>query len=98
MMHFLNDIGQKTEQFVQSQNQVTAKDLGLDERAGNRFYTDGFDGIIVDREADRILQYFGGFEYVDKYYREEIGNYVFYLTGDDRVDECLENYRNLESV
>jgi hypothetical protein len=98
MMHFLNDIGQKTEQFVQSQNQVTAKDLGLDERAGNRFYTDGEDGIIVDREADRILQYFGGFEYVDKYYREEIGNYVFYLTGDNRVDECLENYRNLESV
>ena len=97
MMHFLNDIGQKTEKFVNSLQQVEAKDLGLDERVG-RLYTDGFDGIVVDTESDRRLQYYGGFEYVDKYYREELGNYVFYLTGDDRVDECLSHFRNLESV
>ena len=92
-------VGEKTEEFVQNHNQVvTAKDLGLDERAGNRFYTNGEDGIIVDREADKNLQYFGGFEYVDKFVREEIGNYVIYMPGDERVDKCMENYRNLENI
>ena len=97
MMNLINEINQKVEVYVGGLTQVTGADLGLDERVG-RLYTDGFEGIVVHKEADQRLCYYGGFEYVDKYYREEIGNYVFYLTGDNRVDECLENYRNLESV
>jgi hypothetical protein len=52
----------------------------------------------VHKEADQRLCYYGGFEYVDKYYRQELGDYVFYTAGDDRIDECLDHFRNLETV
>ena len=97
MQSLINEINQKVEVYVGGLTEVQAQDLGLDERAG-RLYTDGFEGLVVHKEADRRLQYYGGFEYIDKYYREEIGNYVFYLTGDDRIDECLAHFREKESV
>lgn len=97
MMNLINEINQKVEIFVGGLTQVTGADLGLDERVG-RLYTDGFDGIAVHKEADRRLQYYGGFEYIDKYYRQEIGDYVFYMAGDDRVEDCLAIFREKESV
>lgn len=97
MMNLINEINQKVEVFVGGLTQVTGADLGLDERVG-RLYTDGFDGIAVHKEADRRLQYYGGFEYIDKYYRQEIGDYVFYMAGDDRVEDCLAIFREKESV
>lgn len=97
MQNLINEINQKVEVYVGGLTQVTGADLGLDERVG-RIYTDGFEGIVVHREADRRLQYYGGFEYVDQYYRQELGDYVFYMAGDDRIDECLDHFRNLETV
>ena len=97
MQNLINEINQKVEIYVGSLTEVKGQDLGLDERVG-RVYTDGHEGIVVHREADRRLQYYGGFEYVDKYYRQELGDYVFYMQGDDRVDECLDAYRRLETV
>lgn len=97
MMNLINEINQRVEIFVGGLTQVTGADLGLDERVG-RLYTDGFDGIAVHKEADSRLQYYGGFEYIDKYYRQEMGDYVFYMAGDDRVEDCLSIFREKESV
>jgi hypothetical protein len=98
MLHFLDKIDQEVAVYVQNLTQVKAEDLDLDPRAGTRLFTDGTDGIVVRKDSDQNLQYYGGFEYVDKYNRTEIGQYVFYDIGDDRVSECLEYYRNLETV
>jgi hypothetical protein len=97
MQNLINEINQRVEVYVNTLTEVSGSDLGLDDRIG-RVYTDGFEGIVVHKEADRRLQYYGGFEYVDQYYRQEMGDYVFYTAGDDRIDECLDHYRNLESV
>lgn len=97
MLQLINEINQRVEVYVGGLTEVRGSDLGLDDRIG-RVYTDGFEGIVVHKEADRRLQYYGGFEYVDQYYRQELGDYVFYTAGDDRIDECLDHYRNLESV
>lgn len=68
--------------------QVKAAELGLDPRCG-RLYIDD-ECIAVDASNDRTLQYYGGFEYVDKDYRTEIGGYVFYSREDDRVAEHMD--------
>jgi hypothetical protein len=60
------------------------EDLGLDRRAGYKFYL-GDDFIAVSRSQDRGLQYYGGFEYVDKENRMEVGDIVLYSTLDERV-------------
>lgn len=97
MQNLINEINQKVEVFVGGLTQVTGADLGLDERVG-RLYTDGFDGIVVHKEADRRLQYYGGFEYIDEYHRQELGDYVFYMAGDDRVEDCLAIFREKETA
>jgi hypothetical protein len=38
------------------------------------------------------MQYYGGFEYVYKEYRHEMGDYVFYLAEDDRVGGHIDSY------
>ena len=69
-------------------DEVTAEELGFsDTRAfyGKAWVTD--DGFAVTTSQDRNLQYYGGYEYVDKAFRVEIGDWVFYSAEDDRVAE-----------
>ena len=70
---------------------VPAEELGLDRRAGYRLWVDE-DAIIVNKNDDRVLQYYGGFEYVDTNARIECGDYVIYTNDDSRVADCLEQY------
>ncbi len=73
-------------------NQLAEQYLDGAPRAANRLWI-GSDFIAVRKHDDRSLQYYGGFEYVDKEHRTECGEYVFYSTEDDRVQghhECFE--------
>jgi mannose/cellobiose epimerase-like protein (N-acyl-D-glucosamine 2-epimerase family) len=70
---------------------VRAEELGLDRRAAYSVWIDE-DALIVRKDEDRTLQYYGGFEYVDKDARTEVGNYVIYTNDDSRVADCLEQY------
>lgn len=88
---FLAEINDSVERFVSTLERTNAKALGLDPRSGYDLYVSE-DTIVVDKSNDSKLQYYGGFEYVDNTYRNEVGNYVFYVVGednDDRVAECL---------
>ena len=49
------------------------------------------EGILVSSSDDNRLQYYGGFEYVEKQYRQEVGDYVFYSANDDRVYDHVTN-------
>lgn len=89
---FIDDVNEKLYRRTSyMMTKVTADKLGLDIRAGYTLYIDE-ECIIVDKNNDRMLQYYGGAEYVDKEFRSEIGNYVIYLNGDDRVRGWLERY------
>ena len=70
---------------------VSAEKLGLDRRAGYQLFVNE-DAIVVTKHSDRSLQYYGGFEYVDKEYRVEMGDFVFYMADDDRVREHIEHF------
>jgi hypothetical protein len=93
---FIEDVNEKLFRRTDNMTRVSADKLGLDIRAGYNLYIDE-ECIIVDRHYDRMLQYYGAFEYVDKEFRNEIGDYVIYTNGDDRVLNCLERYYDMEA-
>jgi hypothetical protein len=77
----------------------TAEECGLDRRAAwqELWVSESF--ICCTEADDRGLQYYGGFEYVDKAYRKEVGSFVFYFKGeedDGRVADHIS--RALSSV
>ncbi len=89
--NFIEELNDKLFTRTQNMTLVSANMLGLDIRAGYRLFIDN-ECIIVDKRNDRSLQYYGGAEYVDKEFRSEIGDYVIYTNGDDRVSGWLEYY------
>ena len=73
------------------------EDVGLDHRAARRLWINT-DGIVARMSDDRVLQYYGGFEYVNKDYRTEVGKWVFYSAEDDRVQECIDRHNKVVHV
>lgn len=69
---------------------VTAKEVGLDERCGNVFVST--DWIAIERRGQKVLNYYGGFEYVDPEYVHALTEYVFYSTEDSRVSGHIDTY------
>lgn len=94
----LYNINGLMQDFVQSMDQAKPTDLGLDSRCGydNFFVSDNC--IVVYGDDDRLLQYYGGAEYIDKEFRREIGDYVIYLRDGARVDNWIDRYfENVEA-
>jgi len=71
--------------------EALAEDVGLDRRAGYRLWI-GEQGIAVPKDSDNSLQYYGGFEYIDKALRREYGDWVIYSAEADRVQDCIDYY------
>ena len=68
---------------------VPPEDLDLDRRAGYQLYI-GDDFIACTRQHAGSLDYYGGFEYVDKDHRMEVGDLVLYSTLEQRVMDHWE--------
>lgn len=91
----LYDVVEAAEQQVrewleENAERVSAGVLGLDERCGMVWVCD--EAIVCDSYGNGRLQYYGGFEYVDKAQVKTVGGYVIYEAGDDdddRVRECI---------
>jgi hypothetical protein len=84
------DAEQAMAQYLQENaEQVCASKLGLDARAGRVWVTE--DAVVRQGHAGS-LDYYGGFEYVDKEYVTQMGDYKVYFADDERVAECLERY------
>jgi hypothetical protein len=93
---FLYDIDDRVHNHVTFEMETTdAVTLGLDIRAGYRLWVDA-ESIVIHKSHDGCLQYYGGFEYIEKEYRREVGDYVFYLIEADRVREALDRYYGVE--
>ena len=91
----LDSVDSLVRDFMDKATEVTAEDLGLDRRAAYRLYVTD-EVIAVPKGDDRVLQYYGGFEYVDKEYRRELGDWVFYSAEDNRVASHLDRYNEVE--
>ena len=95
---FLDSIDDRITAHVAKMTEVIGEDLGLDSRAAYRLYVDAdHTCIAVDKRNDRTLQYYGGAEYVDKDFRREMGNWVFYSAEDDRVQGWIEFFEQREN-
>jgi hypothetical protein len=80
---------------IQGWTMVRPDEVGLDRRAGYDLWISD-EGLITSKGSDRTLQYYGGFEYVDKDFRMELGDWVMYSSEDERVQDCLDHYNAVE--
>ena len=96
LMDLIEDFEGALEAKIEMMDSYEPDQFGLDERSSYRkIYVDEcFSMMIVSKQNDRALQYYGGFEYVDKEHRKEVGSYVIYLSEDERVQEHLERLEN----
>jgi hypothetical protein len=73
---------------------VNADRLGLDIRAGYKLFVNE-DAIAVAKHNDRTLQYYGGFEYIKEGEgRTTIGDYTFFTSDNERVNDCFDALRD----
>ena len=77
------------EELISNLRKVKAEELGLDPRAGYRLYVD-HDVVGVRTCNIGTLNYYGGFEYVDKEDIKVIGEYTFFLTDSERIQDCID--------
>ena len=75
--------------------QTPASDLGLDNRCG-RLMVDIVDEVIaVPNHNIRMLDYYGGFEYIKEGEgRVTVGDYTFFTSDNERVNDCFEALRD----
>ena len=91
---FVDEIDRMVDEYVEQNFQrVNAEDCGLDPRAAYELYVNR-DAIVCDRNAIGRLDYYGGFEYVDKDYCKEIGDYVFFFNDYERVGRAIDTVIN----
>ena len=93
MLHeLLSEMNSKVEGLIDEEfREVTPKEIGLDSRAGYRFFINE-DYIAVSRGNRRSLDYYGGFEYVDEEHITVLGDMVFYSSDDERVQGHLDEF------
>lgn len=88
MIDEVNDMVRRT---VRETMEVTSADkMGLDRRAGYTLFVNE-DFIAVEGDG-HMLDYYGGFEYVDKDCVTVMGDYKFYSADDERVRDHIETY------
>ena len=75
--------------------QVPATDLGLDIRCGRVMIDLADEVIAVPNHNIRMLDYYGGFEYITEGEgRVTVGDYTFFTSDNERVSDCFEAVRN----
>ena len=92
LRELLSEMNSKVEGLIDEEfREVTPKEIGLDSRAGYRFFINE-DYIAVSRGNRRSLDYYGGFEYVDEEHITVLGDMVFYSSDDERVQGHLDEF------
>ena len=91
------EMNELVDRYLKGAQEVLPEDLGLDRRAAYRLFVTE-EVIAITKNCDRSLQYYGGFEYVDKDYRTEIAEWVFYSAEDDRVAGHLSCFFEKENA
>lgn len=79
---------------------VKGSDIGLDPRAGDDILISEQENWVAVRGdySKRILEYYGGFEYVSADDKKVLGEYTFYFSESNRVRNALECFSEQEEV
>jgi hypothetical protein len=94
-LDMIDSVNEVVERNIRSKfNQVPASDIGLDNRCG-RVLIDIVDEVIaVPNHNIRMLDYYGGFEYIKEGDgRVTVGDYTFFTSDNERVNDCFEALR-----
>jgi hypothetical protein len=94
---FLYEMARKVEQHINDKFELVhagRDNIGLDNRCGMIYINQEY--IAVDKFKAGTLEYYGGFEYVDKDHRREMGDFVFYSSESSRVADHINRYFDLE--
>lgn len=75
---------------------VTADKLGLDIRAGYSCDIHVLSDGIAVYGTNRNMEYYGGFEYVDREFVTRLGELTIYSNYDSRVERCINTYNGVE--
>ena len=70
---------------------VSADQIGLDHRCGSVHVSVSEEFIAVN-SATRI-EYYGGFEYIDRDYKTTVGHVTFYSGDHSRVRDAIDYYK-----
>ena len=99
MLHDLDSsINATVQQFIDENCKVGDREqTGLDPRAFGKFWY-CYEGIFIYEGGRRSLDYYGGFEYIDRDLVKQYGDYVFYSAEANRVQEVLENLMENEDA
>jgi hypothetical protein len=95
-LDMIDSVNEVVERNIRSKfDQVPASDVGLDNRCG-RVLVDIVDEVIaVPNHNIRMLDYYGGFEYIKEGEgRTTIGDYTFFTSDNERVNNCFEALRD----
>jgi len=91
----LDAINEVVERNVHSNfTKTTADALGLDIRAGYTIYVNE-DYVATNNRGS--LDYYGGFEYVDKESVTTVGDWTFYDGYEGRVRDCIDTFYQRET-
>ncbi len=99
-LDMIDAINEVVERNIRNQfTQVPASDLGLDNRCG-RVMVDVVDEVIaVPNHNIRMLDYYGGFEYITEGDgRITVGDYTFFTSDNERVNDCFNALRDSIAV
>ena len=69
---------------------VSASQVGLDIRCGMVYVSPEEDFVAVS--GNGMINYYGGFEYIDSDYITTIGHMTFYSGETSRVEDCIRYY------
>lgn len=98
LFEMLDDINQQIAERVDKEMEmISPEQIGLDNRSAYRVWVSE-EAIVVRKSDDGRMQYYGGFEYVDREYRREFGDWVFYFADEERVSDHLSQYYEQEEV
>ena len=97
LVDFLDEVNNAFRNLIKGLDRVNPQEIGLDGRSSYGPLWINEDYIITTEASARQLNYYGGFEYVEKDCVQKIGDYVLYSREDSRVDGHIRRWelRNL---
>ena len=89
---FISEVNHSLDKLVQRMDQVNAQDIGLDQRSSCGPLYINSEWIVATSASAGLLNYYGGFEYVDSHCVLSMGDYVLYSAEHSRVKRHIRRW------